>query len=359
MNGSPVTRPLDVVVLYNEPVLAADNPDWASEAGVLETVDAVSQALTAHGHRASRLPVRTDFASILQRLSTDPRPDVVFNLCEGLQGAGGGEAQVAGLVELSGVPMTGGRLECLALARDKARTKWLLSGAGLPTADFFYLDAGEPLPEAALREALRHGPAIVKPACEDGSLGIGPDSVVSEFAQLERQVQAIRRRYGPVLIEQFIAGREFNAAVIALGKPQLLPLAEIVFDSQSDPHRQLVTYDAKWSPNSAADLGTPSRCPADVTPELAAKISRVALAAFRAVGCCDYARIDLRVNAEGQVYILEVNANPDLSPSAGLALSLAAAGLAYDEFIIQLTEQAARRGPAPVELSGANRAGNR
>jgi D-alanine-D-alanine ligase len=343
VNGSPVTRPLDVVVLYNEPVLSADNPDWASEAGVLETVDAVSQALGTHGHRTSRLPVRAEFASILRRLSTDPRPDVVFNLCEGLQGTGGGEAQVAGLVELSGVPMTGGRLECLALARDKARTKWLLSGAGLPTADFFYLDAGDSLPGAALREALRHGPAIVKPACEDGSLGIGPDSVVSEFAQLERQVQAIRRRYGPVLIERFIAGREFNAAVIALGEPQLLPLAEIVFEGETDPRRQLVTYDAKWSPNSAADLGTPSHCPADIRPELAAEIRRVALAAFRVIGCRDYARIDVRVNAQDQVYILEVNANPDLAPSAGLARSLKAAGIPYDDFINQVTEQAAGR----------------
>ena len=213
---------------------------------------------------SSRLPVRDEFASILQRLSTQPQPDVVFNLCEGLQGAGGGEAQVAGLVELSGVPMTGGRLECLALARDKARTKWLFSGAGLPTADFFYLEADDPLPEAVLREALRRSPAIVKPACEDGSLGIGPDSVVSEFVQLECQVLEIRRRYGPVLIEQFIAGREFNAAVIALPEPQLLPLSEIVFEAETDPHRQLVTYDAKWAPNSREDLGTPSRCPADV-----------------------------------------------------------------------------------------------
>jgi D-alanine-D-alanine ligase len=343
VDGTAAKRSLNVVVLYNDPVLSPDNPDWASEAGVLETVDAVSEALTAHGHRVERLPVRDEFASILQRLSTKPQPDVVFNLCEGLQGTGGGEAQVTGLIELSGVPMTGGQLECLALARDKARTKWLLSGAGLPTAEFFYLEADDPLPEAVLREALRRSPAIIKPACEDGSLGIGPDSVVREYAQLERQVQLIRHRYGPVLIEQFIAGREFNAAIVALPEPRLLPLAEIVFDSDADPHQQLVTYDAKWATNSAADLSTPSRCPADVMPELATEISRVALAAFRVVGCRDYARIDLRVDAKGRVFILEVNGNPDLSPSAGLARSLRAAGIAYDEFINQMTEQAARR----------------
>ena len=113
------------------------------------------------------------------------------------------------------------------------------------------------------------------------------------------------------------------------------------FDRDVDPHQQLVTYEAKWSPNSEADLRTPPRCPADVTPELAAEISRVALAAFRVVGCRDYARIDLRVNAEGRVFILEVNGNPDLSPSAGLARSLRAAGIDYDEFINRMTEQAA------------------
>src|SRR5581483_10729466 len=105
---------------------------------------------------------------------------VVVNLCEGLGGTGAGEASVAGLVELCGLPLTGSPPECLALVRDKARTKWLLQGAGLPTAPFVYVAAGEPLAREALKSLLAAGPCLVKPAREDASLGISQQSVVTD-----------------------------------------------------------------------------------------------------------------------------------------------------------------------------------
>ena len=122
----------------------------------------------------------------------------------------------------------------------------------------------------------------------------------------------------------------------------LLPLAEIMFSTAEQRRWHLVTYDAKWTPESPDYGATPVECPADVTPELAAEIERVALAAFRLTGCRDYGRVDMRVNAAGEVFILEVNANPDLSPSAGFARALGVAGTAYDDFIVRLVAHAHR-----------------
>ena len=332
---------LDVAILYNETTLPADHPDYASEAGVLEAVEAVEAALAKQGRRSRRLAVGASPANLAARLQAE-RPDVVVNLCEGLEGAGAGESQVAGLLELCGVPLTGAGSDCLSLVRDKARTKWLLLGAGLPTAGFAQILPGERLPEAVLA-LLDQGPLIVKPAREDASLGIGPASVVSDRAALERQVADVQQRYGAALVEQFIAGREFNVGLLALPEPQTLPLAEIDFKHRAGGWN-LVTYDAKCTPDSPDYGGTPVTCPADASPELAAELVRISLAAFRLTGCRDYARVDFRVDEQGRPLVLEVNANPDISPSAGLARAIGVAGAAYDDFIARLVETAIERG---------------
>ncbi len=333
---------LTVSILYNEPVLPPDHPDWASEAGVLEAVEAVEAALGKRGHRVQRLPVADSPAALATALQRTPC-DVIVNLCEGLQGTGAGESQVAGMLELCGAPHTGAGSECLALVRDKAVTKWLLLGAGLPTAAFQRI-GDEPLPLPALARLLDAGPVIVKPAREDASLGIGPASVVTQMSALERQIDEVRQRYGEALVEQFIAGREFNVGLLALPELQALPLAEIEFGEQTSQPWKLVTYDAKWTPDSPDYGGTPVRCPADAAPELAAELARVSLAAFRLTGCRDYARVDLRVDEQDRVFILEINANPDISPGAGLARALRVGGLSYEEFVERLVQTAARRG---------------
>ena len=289
--------------------------------------------------------VRTvdELSEFVAWLSQTPPPDVVFNLFEGFAGVGCGEAEVAGLVELAGHALSGSPSECLGLVRNKARAKWLLAGAGLPTAPFCLVSADEELPHEALATLVAGGPVIVKPAHEDGSLGIGPESIVHDVRSLERQIAAVRARYGATLVERFIVGREFNAAVIALPRAELLPLAEIEFAGPEPSGWQIVTYEAKWAAGSAADRSTPARCPADVAEPLAGEINRVALAAFRLTGCRDYARVDLRVDEQGQVYVLEVNANPDIGPSAGFARSLRAAGMGYDAFIDRLVRSGATR----------------
>lgn len=330
---------MNVVVLFNEPSLPADDPNYAQEAGVLESVEAISAALKAAGHRVQSVSVRPDLAALWQLLAEPRRPDVVVNLCEGFFGTGAGEACVAGLMELFGVPFTGCPADCLALVRDKARTKWLLQGAGLPTPAFHYLAPDDPLPRAALTSLLEMGPAIVKPAHEDASLGIDQESVVTVLAALEHRVQWVRSHYGEALVEAYIEGREFNAAMVTLPEPRMLPLSEIEFIGAAAHGWRLVTYDAKWTPSNPVYHDTPGRCPAEVDAALGAKLERVALDAYRITGCRGCVRVDMRVDGAGQPYVLEVNANPDLSPIAGFARAVRASGMTYDQFVVQMVEQ--------------------
>lgn len=333
---------LDVLVLFNEPALPPSDPDYASEAGVLESVEAVSAALSPR-HRVRRLPV-SNVDQLMRELSQTAKPDVVVNLFEGFAGVGRGEAVVTGLIELLGWPLTGSRGQALDLVRDKAQTKWLLAGAGLPTAPFELIGPRDRPEARRLQALLARGAAIVKPAHEDASLGIGPNSVVEDVQSLLEQIEAVRSRFGAVLVEQFIAGREFNVALLALPEPRLLPLAEIQFDAAAPPRERLVTYEAKWAAGSAADLATAPLCPAQVAPALAERIGQVAQAAFAVTGCRDYARVDMRVDAGENVFILEVNGNPDLGPSAGFARALRAAGIEYGQFVERLVQNAVGRG---------------
>lgn len=334
-----------VLVLFNAPLLAESHADRASEAGVMESVAAISQALSRGGHEVARLGLKRSIEPLLELLRDSRRPQVIVNLCEGFAGQSAAEAYLAGLLELVGIPYTGSPPEALALVRQKALTKWVLAGAGIATAHFRLIARGEPIASEQFLPDLARGPLFVKPAGEDASLGITGDSVVSEPSRLAAKIEQLQSRYGDVLVERYIDGREFNVAVIALPELEVLPLAEVDFGRDANCPWPIVTYDAKWTPNSTGWQATPVTCPADVAPKLAAEIRRLALAAFRVTGCRDYARIDLRATPSGEVYVLEVNANPDIGPSAGFARELAAAGIEYDEFVERLVTIAARRAP--------------
>jgi D-alanine-D-alanine ligase len=336
-----------VAILYNEPVLPRDHPDYTSEAGVLESVEAFATALGAAGYDVHPLGITQSLAQVVERLTCE-RPDVMVNFCEGFAGRSGGEAYVTGLLELLALPYTGSSPECLALVRDKVRTKQVLIGARIPTADFWVVPRDTALALSPLAntlcDELTAGTLFVKPAAEDASLGIDERSVVSDWDGLAAKVIDVQNRYGDVLVERYLDGREFNVGILALSKPQALPIAEIEFQIGSEFSLPILTYASKWRHESSAFQHTPVRCPAAIDEVTAARIREVALAAFATTGCRDYARVDLRVTPDGSVYVLEVNANPDLGPSAGFARALAAEGLIYDQFVVRLAEAAAARG---------------
>ena len=333
-----------IAILYNEPTLAADHPDYASEAGVLESVEAFDKALGNAGHEVRRVGAGRSVTEFVERL-TNARPDVVVNFCEGFGGDSSGEAYVAGVLELMALPYTGSSPECLNLVRDKCRTKQVLSAADVPTAPYWIIRQDEDLKDSSNREklqrALREFKLFVKPAAEDASLGIDEHSVVSDWNLLIEKIAQLQAGYGDVLVERYLDGREFNVGVIALPDPVVLPIAEIEFQTSEQFPWPIVTYQSKWTENSPGYRGTPVRCPAVLDDVTSSRVEQLAVAAFQATGCRDYARIDLRATSEGGVYVLEVNANPDLSPSAGLARALGVAGISYDDFALRLVETAA------------------
>src|SRR5262249_20724409 len=226
-----------------------------------------------------------------------------------------------------------------ALALNKHLTKNLLRGAGLPTPEFFVVE-DLPIPECRLE-----WPVIVKPATQDASVGLDQGSVVTDQRSLNRRVAAMLENYGPpVLVEEFIRGREFNVALIEVPDLRILPVSEILFEERDPNYWPIVTYDAKWRPSSREYRATPPRCPAEISRRLAERLSSIAYRAYRLLGCRDYARVDFRVRPSGKPYILEVNPNPDYSPSAGFAGGLRSAGCTHGQFTVELVQTALARG---------------
>jgi D-alanine-D-alanine ligase len=328
-----------VAVLYNAPTLTRDHPDAIAEAGVVATARAIARALKDHQFKSFPLAARPPVARLVRSLARK-RPDVVFNLIEGFGGKSGGEARITSLLELLGLPYTGCPPLAQAIGREKGRAKALLFGSGLPTAPFWVVGPGGALPLDPW-----NGPVIVKPEAEDASLGIDQSSVIADPKGLARQVERVRAAYGPrVLIEAYLPGPEFNVGVLALPEPVALPVAEIVFDGPAG-HWPILTYASKWHAGSAEDLGSTPRCPALIDPELAERLRTLAVLAFRATACRDYARVDFRLDAQGTPMILEVNPNPDLDPGAGWARALDVAGRDWAATLAALTRQALERGP--------------
>jgi D-alanine-D-alanine ligase len=315
-----------VLVLYNEPTLPSDHPHAESEHEVVDTARFIGQALEEAGYQVEQLGISSNPERLLAELR-DRQPDVVFNLFEGSPEDGATEAYVGGLLEWLRIPFTGCPSSAMSIARCKHRTKQLLKGAGLSTPKFLVLENGE-CGESELR-----WPRIVKPATRDASEGLDQGSVVRDQAALEKRVLYLLEHYGPpVLIEEFIDGREFNVALAELPELQALPASEIEFHIRSEDYWPILTYDAKWKACSQEFELTPPVCPARISPKLAERLEDLARRAFHLLGCRGYARVDFRVNRLGKPYILEVNPNPDLHPTAGFLRCLETAGVQLAEF---------------------------
>ena len=326
-------------MLYNEPVLAEAHRDAVSERGVIAAADFVTDVLRQQGARVDQLPAKDDLASIEAEL-VRRQPDVVFNLFEGLADSPYTETRVANLLARLGIAFTGSTGRALALARNKPLAKRHMERAGLPTPRSRLINSW-PIGDCTLR-----WPLIVKPAHEDASLGIDQESVVVDQRQLEARVRHVQARYGAsVLVEEYIAGRELSVAVVE--SPRLaikaLPPIEMEFRAGANVAWPILTYDSKWQPGSVDYEASRALYGTNLEPSLREQVGRLARRAFRCLGCRDYARVDFRIAPDGQPYILEVNPNPDASPTACLAGALRSAGIAPDDFVAQLVRGAWRR----------------
>ncbi|HUE76626.1 MAG TPA: hypothetical protein VMM83_01675 [Longimicrobiales bacterium] len=309
-----------IAVAYDGAADGAATPDTAA---VLDAVRATVAALAGAGHDAFPIAAAVPLDRFFARLGA---VDLVFNLVEGLDGRAAEEPRVAALIELSRRPVTGASSETLGLCRRKDRVNALLAAAGLPIPAWTLVRPGRGADDWA------RFPAIVKPAGEDGSVGIDDQSIVEDAIELRA---ALERCPGDALVQRFVGGRELNVGIVG---EVVLPVAEVAFSHA----RRLVSYAAKWEPGSDADLGTRPLCPAPIDAAVADRARDLGLRAWRAVGGHGYGRVDLRADDDGRLHVLEVNPNPDLAPDAGLARMAAAAGWTFDALVARIVEDGLR-----------------
>ncbi len=306
----------------------------------------IEETLRTLGHDPVRVPVAAEVEPVIAALrATDPA--IVFNLAESFDGKSALESNVAALLNLIGLRYTGSSPAGLLMAGDKSLTKMVLGFQKIGTPEFATI----------FRGALGHAgdlkfPLIVKPPQEDASLGITSKSVVRDVKELLGTMDALQREFqSPVLVEEFVEGREFYVGVLGNVNPQGLPIIELDFSAFPADRPKVASYEAKWgeggtggtTETGAEFAGTKSIFPTDVPPELASRMQAVAVNAFNALRLRDYARVDLRVTADEKIYVIEVNPNCYLEQSGEFARAAAESGIAHDALVARILELAQAR----------------
>ena len=329
--------PSRIVGLSIAELIARDKfAEWDNPA----TIAAVESALS-HLGKVVRLEATEDFPERLRKA----RPDIVFNIAEGFNGVNR-EAHVPAICEFYGVPYTGSDPFTLTLCLDKARTKETLSFHGIPTPKFAVVAKMADIGAVGKKLGL---PLFVKPLHEGSSKGITDNNLCRDGDQLARQVAFLLDSYRqPVLVEEYLPGKEFTCAVLGNGETAtVLPIVGMNFETLPAGALPIYSFDAKFvwdQPENPLDI---FECPARISSDLRASIERVTLDAFRALGCRDWARIDVRLDAAGTPNVLEVNPLPGILPDPAenscLPKAARAAGIGYDELIQSCLRLAAER----------------
>ena len=327
-----------VAIVYNEPVSSRYDLTQEGKAvlSVLDSVEAVHPALVELGYDVVRVPLVLPLEQARKELKS-LAVDLVFNLFEGFGGYPETEALVPEVATEMGIPYTGCSSAAITLALDKAKTKAVLEKSGIATPRYQVLS-----PETLSRFHLSY-PCIVKPGSEDASHGLSEESVVHDFTSLEKQVRVVSNLYGgEVLVEEFLDGQEFSATVLGNSECIVLPVSEMTYSLPPGKPR-ILTFAAKWEPDSLYFQGTKVICPAQISNGERERIAKTALAVFQLLCCQGYARVDMRLDREGRVNVMEVNPNPDISPGTGATRQAEAAGMSYTEFVAKIVSLALER----------------
>jgi D-alanine-D-alanine ligase len=323
------------------PVLFIHNLDDAWEPADLEKaldeVDDLEKALRSQGHPVTNIPVYdSDLAGRLKHF--DPDEHIVFNGCESLPGIPLSEGRVAQILESLGFTYTGSTPEVLATGWDKAKVKKRLGSRGMPIPAWRIFTSQQ-------QDGWRKFPAIVKPAREHSSCGVSREAVVLSHEKMLSRIAYVEHEFQqPAIVEDFIDGREFHVSLWGNQTVEMLPPAEMDFSAFNDIQDRLCTFDAKHKPDSRAYAKICVRIPAALPEAEYKELEQVARRAYRAIGCRDCARLDIRLR-DGVFYILDVNPNPDFSSDTSMAFAAELAGYSYGAMLSQMVNLAARRHP--------------
>jgi D-alanine-D-alanine ligase len=331
-----------IVVVFNRDFEGAEaDPENKAREDIREIAENIVRILEGAGYDASALGVTADVHGAVDAIRA-ARPQVVFNLCESIQGDNRFESLLPLLLDLERIVYTGSGPFALSLALRKDKVKEILRARGVPVPQgLMVTEDHTPIPLPF--------PLIVKPAREDASVGISSASVVRDPEALTERVRHVLRQYRqPALVEEYIDGREIYVSLLGrMGdRPQIFPFFEIDFSDMPPDRPRIVSFEGKWVEDSVEYRGTrPVRCEG-LTPALRAKVADAALAAFEAMELRDYARMDIRLTADGTPYVIDVNPNCDLSDLAGgFSKAARAGGLSYKEVILRLVALALSRRP--------------
>lgn len=316
---------LRVAILHYQP------PGEKEDAVVGQIADALAQ----NGHETFPLAVNESVRDVLSQIEK-AKCDLVFNICETFADDYRLEVNVAALLELSRIRFTGSGTAGLLLAQDKILTKQLLDYHEILTPRFATFDGIT----FETRGNLAF-PLIVKPAKSDASIGL---TIVKDWEGLTKKVREIRKDLDDdALAEEYIEGREMYVPVIGeTARPEILPIVELEFGAAWDPNEpNIATREVKFGPETKDSPKL--KIAEDVSDELRSRMERAALLTYRALKLRDYARIDFRVSAANEPYILEVNPNPYLEAQSEMALGAKQKGLSYAQLIGRIVDSAAAR----------------
>jgi D-alanine-D-alanine ligase len=326
MEGVGPLEETTVAIVYNSPV-GPEGFAYEASRDVLEQVEAVRRSLVRLGIPSVSIALTRDVRAFVEKLTTQ-RIRYAFNLAESVDENPELVWHPAAVMEILGVFYTGSPPMALAVTTDKVLTKQLLEANGIHTPKHITYEGRWPSDLADLRY-----PIIVKPRFQDASIGIEQDSIVTNENHLRQKLPELFGRFGSLLLEEYIVGREFNISLFGYPTPQVLPIAEICFDAFPDNVCRIVGYKAKWSRDSFEYLNTPRMFPRDLSKALERRICQTAMHCFQCFRLRDYGRVDMRVDPSGVLYVLEINANPCISPDSGLPAALAQGGVGYQEFV--------------------------
>ncbi|MGE5797899.1 MAG: D-alanine--D-alanine ligase family protein [Ignavibacteria bacterium] len=312
--------------------------DTYAEWDTWDTINAVKDALECYNDVTL---IEAD-STALEKLK-EKRPDIVFNISEGFNGVSR-EAQIPAILDMLQIPYSGSDPLTLSTCLDKARTKEILSYHKIPNSKFFVAEN--------LTQTAHHGlnyPLMVKPVSEGSSKGIFLSSFVKNDKELKKEVERILSEYGQAaLIEEFLPGREFTVAIIGNGgEAEVLPIVEINYEEFPDGFTPIYSYEAKWILDTKENPLEVFTCPAKISSRLEGKIKTAALNAYHVLRCRDWSRIDVRLDADREPNIIEVNPLPGILPdvkeNSCFPKAARTAGLGYNDMINKVLYVAAKR----------------
>lgn len=331
-----------ILVLFDTDMDPPAGQDYTHELESSEEAEFdVARALKGLGHEVRLLGFRNDLDALVAGLRAEP-VDAVFNLTERFRNLSTLDYGVAAVLEMLGMPYTGASAAGLMLSRNKALTKMVLVYQGLRIPHFFVCQRGL----ATQRPSDVRFPLIVKPLDEDASVGIAQRSVVHDDASLTERVSFIHTRLDTAaIIEEFIVGRELYVGVIGNERLQVFPVWELLFERLPEGAPRIATERVKWSRAYQEKVGVKTAAAKNLPDELLARIARLCKRIYRTLQLSGYARIDLRLDGEGRVYVLEANPNPQIAYGEDFAESAEYAGIKYGELLQRIVNLGMRWSP--------------